>query len=345
VTSNYVAYISTDTKKKDDSGHSCCNEQLADQESRIDKFLLEKNSNTGKAVLLKTFIELGDNKRSRHPWPELEDAIQYAIENKAYLLIPDIKNLTNNASFAGLIESYLSSHSNDPSFTPDIYCCDKPYIKKENFKAIVTHSEQQRKMHGELIKEGLTRSNCKSGNPNAINIINKVNKPKIDNAIVFALALAPIINYYQLQGLSQRKLVAQLNEDGFTAPEGGHWVLSQLQKVLKRIKVNESALSLEQQIETLKTKNLNNKDISQRFNELDIPAPIGNSWSAELITQLEERLQQIHNIIEFHEFVINLSPILEKYHIDDLNEDVFANELQLANINIPTSFYSGDSTN
>ncbi len=295
------------------------------------------------SILLKTFIELGDNKRSRHPWPELEDAIQYAVENKAYLLIGNVNNLTHNLAFAKLIDTYLNSHKNELDFTPEIYCCDQPYIKKENFKAIATHSMQQRKMHGELIKAGLNKSNCKSGNPNALNIINKVNKPKIDNAIVFALTLAPIIHHYQLKGLSQRKLVVQLNEDGFTAPEGGHWVLSQLQKVLKRIKLNESALSLEKQIDKLQEQGLNNEHIADRFNSLDVPAPIGSSWSSELITKLQERMKQIQDIIEFHEFVLNLSPILEKYHIDELNEDVFANELQLANIDIPTAFYSGNA--
>ena len=36
-------------------------------------------------------------------------------------------------------------------------------------------------------------------------------------------------------------MVKYLNDEGFTAPEGGRWVLSQLQKVLERVKLNELA--------------------------------------------------------------------------------------------------------
>ena len=36
-------------------------------------------------------------------------------------------------------------------------------------------------------------TSAKSGNPNAAEVISKVNKPKIDTAIVFAFLLEPII--------------------------------------------------------------------------------------------------------------------------------------------------------
>jgi len=340
VTTVYVAYIATNTKNKISNASNRSSDSFSKQESDIQKFFLNHDPST----LLKTFIELGDNKRSRHPLPELENAIQYALEHKAYLLLGNVNNFIHNPAFAKLIDTYLYSHQNDVDFIPEIYCCDQPYIKKENFKAISNHMMQQRKRHGDLIKAGLDRSNCKSGNPNAINIINKVNRPKIDNAIVFALMLAPIVHHYQLKGLSQRKLVMQLNEDGFTAPEGGHWVLSQLQKVLKRIKLNESALSLEKKISLLEERGFNDEQIAEHFNSLDIPTPIDSSWSPDMVVKLKKRIKQIQDIIEFHEFVLNLSPILEKYHIDELNEDVFANELQLAKIDIPAAFYTGGAT-
>jgi hypothetical protein len=97
----------------------------------------------------------------------------------------------------------------------------------------------QRKLHGQLIREGLKMTSAKSGNPNAAEVISKVNKPKIDVAIVFADLLQPIIADYKRKGYSQRQMVKTLNEEGFTAPEGGKWVLSQLQKVLDRVRLNE----------------------------------------------------------------------------------------------------------
>lgn len=339
VTNRYVGYISAPNAKQCKAANFDYSNHIKQQEKILSSFF----SNKQIFEAPKTFIELGDNRRSRHPFPELEKAIQYAVEHKCILVIAKIQTLTSNRSFAELIDNYLCSHSKDFEFKPDIYCCDQPFIRGENFTAIVSHSMQQKKMHGELIKAGLNRSNCKSGNPNAVNIINQVNKPKIDSAIVFALTLSPVINYYQSQGLSQRQMVNQLNDDGFTAPEGGKWVLSQLQKVLNRIKFNEAAIALEKQVNQFKERNLNDEQICHQLNSLSVPAPKGKEWTEELVQKIKERIRQIHNIIEFHEFIINLSPILDKYHIDELNEDVFANELQLADINIPSSYYNPEN--
>lgn len=336
MTKQYVGYITAPSSKKLKNPDFDIHAHVKQQEQMLSNFLTNHNT----IDIKKVFIELGDNKRSRHPFPELENAIQFAIEHKCILVIAHIHNLTSNRAFTQQIERYLNAHPHDPTFTPEIYCCDQPYIKTDNFKAIVSHSLQQKKMHGELIKAGLHRSSCKSGNPNAVNIINQVNRPKIDNAIIFALVLAPVVHYYQSKGLSQRQMVNQLNQDNFTAPEGGKWVLSQLQKVLSRIKINEAAIRLEKQITQYTEKGLTHEQMAEQFNSLSIPMPKGNEWTAELITTLQERIEQIQNIIEFHEFVIHLSPILEKYHIDDLNEDVFVNELQMANIEIPKSYYN-----
>ena len=340
-TENFVAYIVAPTKKKN-SLLTDINEFIATQESTVKKFIQQKNGQ-----LTKIFIELGDNRRSRHPWPELESAIAFAIASNAHLVISEINHLTANTSFTEQIFKFID-HASTPNATTELqlYCCDQAYIQLDNFKAIVAHAKQQRKFHGQLIKEGLKRSHSKSGNPNAIHVINKVNKPKIDNAIVFSLILAPVISAYRLQGLSQRKMVSRLNEEGFTAPEGGLWVLSQLQKVIYRITVNETALSLEHQCSKLRELDQTTEEIAEQFNKLSISCPFqDNKWLPENIVEIEERAKLIHEILELHEFILTLTPILEKYHVDELNEDVFANELQSAGIEIPETFYRRDPPN
>ncbi|MBS0286319.1 MAG: hypothetical protein JSR17_03435 [Proteobacteria bacterium] len=311
------------------------NQSLALQEKRIQEYV---SQNPG--TILKTFTETGDENRHRNRWPVLEEAVSFCIEKGAILLIGELRNLTNNESFSKQILRLMGEKrgKNEPSaevFSGNFYCCDQPFIVKENFIALVEHARKQRELHGQLIKAGLSRTTAKSGNPHASDVISKVNKPKIDNAIVFALMLQPVINNYRLKGYSQRRMVVALNEDGFTAPEGGQWVLSQLQKVLERIKFNESALNLEKQFIEYRARKMSDSNIAELLNKLGVPSPHGKSWSDDCVDKVSERIKQLHDIIRFNEFVIELMPIIEKYHTDELTEEVFSQELKMIGVNIP----------
>lgn len=328
-TNLYVGYL-VNPARRGSTQVLFSNQSLNTQEKRIQEYITQE----GKGTLLKTFVEIGEDNRHRHRWPELEAAIEYCLANKAHLVIGEIRNLTNNDAFAKQILRLLNEHP-DTSFHAELYCCDQPFIKKDNFAALVEHAKKQRELHGQLIKAGLSRTTAKSGNPHASDVITKVNKPKIDNAIIFALMLQPIINDYRAKGYSQRRMVTALNEDGFTAPEGGHWVLSQLQKVLERIKMNESALNLEKQFVEYRGRQMNDAAIAELLNKLGVPSPRGPHWDIEAVEKVSERIKQLHDIIRFNEFVIELMPIIEKYHLDDLTEDVFAHELKLIGITIP----------
>lgn len=327
----YVAYYIAPTRRTTTMLFS--NQTISLQEKRVQDFIKEQPERK----LLRVFIETIDNQRHRHRWPELEAAISYCLENRANLIIAEIRNLTNNEAFAKQVLRLLGEKrlKTDPAasdFIGEIYCCDQPFIKSDNFIALVEHAKQQRQIHGQLIKAGLSRTNAKSGNPHAFDVISKVNKPKIDSAIVFALMLQPVITEYRLRGYSQRKMVSALNEEGFTAPEGGHWVLSQLQKVLDRIKMNEAALTLEKQFLEYTARQFDNEQIASQLNKLDVPSPKGKNWTAEVVEKVSERIKQLHDIMRFNEFVIELMPILEKYHIDELTEELFASELQHAGV-------------
>lgn len=324
---SYVAYISPPPKKN----HSPLDYTEREIHS-INEFIHKKNGS-----IVKIFIETGENRRRHTPWPEFKTAIEYAISQNAHLVINEIHHLSAEHSFVELLLKFID---HEPLKPVELYCCDQPYIRKNNFKTIAEYAMQRRKRHSLLIREGLSRSYAKSGNPNAIEMINKINKPKIGNAIVFSLILAPVISAYRLQGLSQRKMVQRLNDEGFCAPEGGKWVLSQFQKILNRIKLNESALSLEHKCQTLKSNGLNNSQIAEEFNVLSIPSPFNGAWTDEQISILIERANLIHEIMELHEFILMLSPILEKYHPDEFNENILFNELQEADIHIPELFHS-----
>ncbi len=300
------------------------NQAMNTQEKRIQSYV----ESLVECSLLKSFIESGDDQRHRHRWPELEAAIDYCLENKAVLVIGEMRNLTNNEAFSKHIMRLIEKNG-------QFYCCDQPFITSDNFIALIEHAKKQRELHGQLIKQGLSRTSAKSGNPHASDVITKVNKPKIDNAIVFALMLQPVINDYRLKGYSQRKMVQALNDDGYTAPEGGQWVLSQLQKVLDRIKTNESALNLEKQFIEYHGRKMSDAAIAELLNKLGVPAPQGRHWNEEAVEKVSERIKQLHDIIRFNEFVIELMPIIKKYHVDELTQDVFSQELKMIGLSIP----------
>lgn len=307
---------------------------ISRQQKNIQEFLAQKSN----AKLVKTFIESSDIQRSKSNWHQLKEAIDYCLEHHAHLIIGEIRNLTHNDTFTEQILRLINPDNapNLNGFEPQIYCCDQPFIGRDNFHAIVEHARKQKEFHGQLIKQGLSRSTAKSGNPHALEVITKVNKPKVDNAILFALMLQPIISDYMRKGYSQRRMVQALNDEGFTAPEGGPWVLSQLQKVLERIKINEAALTLEKQFLEYRNRNKASSEIAEQLNKLGVPSPKGERWEEDIVDNVSERIKQLHDIIRFNEFVIELMPILEKYHIDEFTEEVLANELKTAGITLPS---------
>lgn len=266
-----------------------------------------------------TFLELGESKSQRLKWPELKKAVDYCIREQADLVLTEIKNLTANLTFGNHLLKLVAE-------SRGLFCCDQAFITADTLPAIIEHAKLQRTQHGALIKAGLQRSHAKSGNPRAIEEINKVNRPKIAQAIIYSLLLHPIIEEYSQQGYSQRKMVEMLNLEGYTAPEGGKWVLSQLQKMLERIKVNQTALFLESRLNQEFSSGLSEAEIAERLNqEQKIMPPRGKDlWTDDLVSSIHKRSIQIRDILKFNQLIIELTPILNQYHIDEITETIFA---------------------
>jgi hypothetical protein len=275
-------------------------ENDSQQRLRVREFLSSKTN----PQIIAEVVEFVDAKKpSNASWPELTKAIALCRNKNAVLVIGEIGNLTNNFAFAeALAESEIT-----------FFCCDLTFLDRENFKVIRQHAQVQRQLHGELIKAGLQQTNAKSGNPNAAEVISKVNKPKIDTAIVFACLLHPIIADYRRKGCSQRQMVKMLNDEGFTAPEGGKWVLSQLQKVLDRVRLNELAFEHRDLVTELLAKNYTETQISEEFNNLGISSLKRGAWDETQVKKLINRLEQIQDIESINQFVLNLLPIIHSY--------------------------------
>lgn len=233
-------------------------------------------------------------------WPALTQAIVACQQQEATLLIAELGTLASNESFTQLLlQSGVPFH-----------CCDQPFVNQTILEALHKHAQVQKKLHGKLIREGLKLTSAKSGNPNAAEVINKVNKPKIDSAILFAFLLQPIIQDYKSKGYSQRQMVKALNDEGFTAPEGGRWVLSQLQKVLDRVRLNELAQRATSLLPDCRNKNLNATQIAHQLNEQSLPSLKRGGWDESQVEKLLHRVQQIEEISLINRFILQLLPVL-----------------------------------
>ncbi len=314
-TQRIVAYLRLPPGKEE--------EALPLQNQHIQEFITAHPGTT----LLKTFIESGDS--HSHRWPVLKEAVNFSLEHHAHLLIAEIKNLTHNDAFSKQIIRFIHEGKHE------VHCCDQPFITRDNFEVLVAHATEQKKIHGQLIKAGLSRTNAKSGNPHANEVISKVNKPKIENAVLFALMLQPVIEHYRKHQFSQRKMVAALNEEGFNAPEGGHWVLSQLQKVLDRMNINNAALTLDKKIQDYQALGYDNVTMVDILNKTHIPSPKGTPWTHTQLEKVQERVEQLNNIIQFNELCLELAQLLEGFHIDEVTDAAITTALTEHNLPLP----------
>jgi hypothetical protein len=274
-------------------------QQTDGQEKSIENFLSNSTQNN---KIINSFTEVLENPKY-NKWTALQKAIDCCKENNATLLIAKLGTLTSKENFVNiLLNSKVKFH-----------CCDQPFVDHSILDALHKHAQVQKKVHGDLIRAGLEKTSAKSGNPNAAEVINKVNKPKIDAAIIFAFLLQPIVATYKQQGFSQRQMVKALNEEGFTAPEGGKWVLSQLQKVLDRVKINDIVSQTKNFIEDLLINNYDASQIAEELNKQMIPAIKKPIWDEVQVNKILSRIEQIKDIENTNQFIIHLLPLLHEF--------------------------------
>jgi len=291
-------------------------DQAKPQPNGVLEFL---NATQPRGELVGTYTEILENRRNAK-WPELQKALDRCRQQDASLLITELGILASNESFTQLLLAANVS----------FHCLDQPFVNQTILAALSQHAKVQKNLHGQLIREGLKMTSAKSGNPNAAEVISKVNKPKIDTAIVFAFLLQLIIQDYRHKGFSQRHMVKTLNEEGFTAPEGGKWVLSQLQKVLDRVRLNEIATEVKNLSAAWDESALTQTDIAEALNAKGIVPLKLPLWNESQVKKLQDRIQQIKDITLINGFVLEALPILHGYQHRNLNPNDMIRELELA---------------
>lgn len=95
-------------------------------------------------------------------------------------------------------------------------------------------AELERDLISQRTKSGLARAKAqgkKLGNPQ----VEKINQARVDSADSFAERLRPTLEAYKTQGMTQRKMVDELNTLGIKTARGCAWTLCAVQRVIKRL--------------------------------------------------------------------------------------------------------------
>ncbi len=271
------------------------------------------------------FVEAGGEKKHRE-FPQFLRAIMTARQEDAELVVAELAYL---ARYPGFTDPLLASGVR-------FKCLDQPRIDHHTLMAVVEYARYHQKRHSERIRQGLDQTLAQLGNPHAMQEISKVNKPKTESAILFALVLGPIIGYYRVRGHSQRKMMTLLNEEGFLAPEGGPWVLSQLQKVLERIDLNNLALDLSETLDEFQTKGYTPAQMVKALKLMQVRTiSREQEWDEYALHKVVERLDNIREILDFNQFVLEQYPEMLRLHTQGHTLKEMAQQLTMMRVPLP----------
>ncbi|TAK62301.1 recombinase family protein [Methylobacter sp.] len=214
----FIAYYRVSTQKQGQSGLG-----LDAQKQAVLNHL-----NGGDWELLGDFVEVETGKGSDalDRRPQLKAAIDACKKQGATLIIAKLDRLARNVHFiSGLLETGV-----------DFVCADMPQANKVMLQMYSVMAEWERDQISVRTKAALAAAKARGvvlGAAGAANL-----KPNIEarqqTADNFAGKLKGVIDGMVARGLSQRGMIAELNQLGIKTARGGAWSLVQLQRVMSR---------------------------------------------------------------------------------------------------------------
>lgn len=214
----FVAYYRVSTQKQGQSGLG-----LEAQQASVASYL-----NGGAWQLVGEFVEIetGKGANALDKRPKLRAALDACRKQGATLIIAKLDRLARNVHFvSGLLETDC-----------DFVAADMPQANKVMIQMHAVMSEWERDQISARTIAALAAAKARGVK---LGIAGKGNlKQNIEDrknaANTFAAKLAGVIQGFKANGLSQRAVVAQLNQIGIRTAKGGEWSLIQLQRVMKR---------------------------------------------------------------------------------------------------------------
>ena len=214
----FIAYYRVSTAKQGQSGLG-----LEAQQAAVKKYL-----NGGQWDLLAEFteVETGKGADALSKRPQLKAAIEQAKKQGAMLVIAKLDRLARNVHFvSGLIETGV-----------EFVAADMPQANKVMIQMNAVMGEWERDQISARTKAALAAAKergVKLGTAGAANIQNNIAERQ-QAADAFAKRLRGMIDHFKAQGLSQRKICAELNAIKLKTPQGKDWTQIQLQRVMAR---------------------------------------------------------------------------------------------------------------
>lgn len=215
----FIAYYRVSTQKQGQSGLG-----LEAQKAAVNAHL-----NGGDWILIAEFeeVETGGGANALKKRPKLAAALAMCKKQKATLVIAKLDRLARNVHFvSGLLEAGV-----------EFVAADMPHANKVMIQMFAVMSEWERDAGSSRTRAAwyANAARCLAeGKPVPNNLASNIEARK-NAANTFAGKLANVIQGFIASGLSQRAMVAQLNQIGIRTAKGGEWSLIQLQRVITRM--------------------------------------------------------------------------------------------------------------
>lgn len=221
ITKSYVAYLRQSTMKQQLSGLG-----IEAQREIIHNYIKDK-------TLIAEYVETESGKKSDRP--QLMEALALCRKTNSILIVAKLDRLSRNVAFTSrLLESDV-----------EIVFCDFPQANRLILHIISSIAEYEANLISQRTRQSLQAkknrgiklgmaSNLMSKHRQAIENSCKTNRAKAENnsnnrrAIALLRTLIP-------QNLSLTEMTILLNEQGFTAPNGGKFQITQVKRLIDRI--------------------------------------------------------------------------------------------------------------
>jgi DNA invertase Pin-like site-specific DNA recombinase len=215
----FIAYYRVSTQAQGRSGLG-----LEAQRQAVAAYL---NGGAWQLVAEFTEVETGKGSNALDKRPQLKQALEQCRKHKATLLIAKLDRLARNVHFiTGLIESGTN-----------FVAADMPSANKVMLQMHSVMAEWERDQISARTKAALAQAKARGvvlGAAGARNLeAHRVARTR--DAEAFADRLRGDFEGFELRGLSQRQMVAELNGLGIRAPRGGEWRMKQVQRVKARM--------------------------------------------------------------------------------------------------------------
>lgn len=221
ITKSYVAYLRQSTMKQQLSGLG-----IEAQREIIHNYIKDK-------TLIAEYVETESGKKSDRP--QLMEALALCRKTNSILIVAKLDRLSRNVAFTSrLLESDV-----------EIVFCDFPQANRLILHIISSIAEYEANLISQRTRQSLQAkknrgvklgmaSNLMSKHRQAIENSCKTNRAKAEKnpnnrrAIALLRTLIP-------QNLSLTEMTILLNEQGFTAPNGGKFQITQVKRLIDRI--------------------------------------------------------------------------------------------------------------